>query len=108
MISVHIVTEEGCLVLAEAEGHAGTGRYGSDLVCAAVSVLFRTTGVVLEKKVPSVSMETSGRGSFRIQAGEFSSDEKDCLLYAAEFLGCGISSLAAEFPEAVMLRREYL
>ncbi len=108
MVSVHIVTEEGCLVLAEAEGHAGTGRYGNDLVCAAISVLFRTTADVLEKKIPSVSVETAGRGTLRIRTGKISSENRCCLLYAAEFLCSGISSLSEEFPDALELRMESL
>ena len=77
MISVRIVTgKEGVLILAEAEGHAGAGRFGS-------------------------------RGSLRICAeGSGAAGERFCLLYAAEFLLAGISSLAEEFPGYVELRRE--
>lgn len=106
MVSVRIVTEKGCLVLAEALGHAGFGRRGKDVVCAAVSVLFRTTAGVLEGHIPSVSVETAGRGSLVIQTGAFAPDDRHCLLYAAEFLERGIASLADEFPGAVALRKE--
>lgn len=108
MISVRIVTgKEGVLILAEAEGHAGAARFGSDPVCAAVSVLFRTTAAVLQAKVPSVSVRSAGRGSLRICAeGSGAAGERFCLLYAAEFLLAGISSLAEEFPGYVELRRE--
>ncbi len=108
MISVRIVTgKKGCLVLAEAQGHAGMNSASGDPVCAAVSALFRTTAGVLEAFVPSASVRTAGRGTLQISAGDFPDKSGECLFYAAEFLSRGIASLAEEFPNAVSLRREF-
>ena len=107
MISVRIVTEkEGALLLAEAEGHAGMGGAAGDPVCAAVSVLFRTAASVLEAFVPTSSARTAGRGTLRLDAGDFPEESRDCLFYAAQFLSRGIASLAREFPDAVSLNME--
>ena len=104
MISVRIVTEkEGCLLLAEASGHAGMGGEAGDPVCAAVSVLFRTAANVLEAFVPTSSARTAGRGTLQLIAGDFPEESRSCLFYAAEFLSRGIASLASEFPNAVSL-----
>ncbi len=107
MISVRIVTEkEGALLLAEAEGHAGMNGAAGDPVCAAVSVLFRTTASILEAFVPTFSTQTAGRGTLRLSAGDFPEKSRECLFYAAEFLLRGIAPLAAEFPNAVSLKAE--
>ena len=107
MISVRIVAEkEGCLLLAEATGHAGVGGEAGDPVCAAVSALFRTTARVLEAFVPTSSVRTAGRGTLQLSAGDFAEESRACLFYAAQFLSCGIASLAKEFPDAVSLKME--
>ena len=107
MISARIVTEKaGCLVLAEAKGHAGMGGAAGDPVCAAVSALFRTTAAVLEAFVPSASVSSAGRGTLQIRAGDFPEKDRACLFFAAEFLSRGIASLAEEFPNAVSLNVE--
>lgn len=48
MISLSLrVGPGGCLAGFTASGHAGAGRKGEDLVCAAVTVLLRTAAKVL-------------------------------------------------------------
>jgi len=89
----------GVLRLCRASGHAGAGRTGSDVVCAAVSVLMRTAVRVL-----------SGREgvSLRCEAPEpgFLLLETDCSAGGTEFLRAvgmflleGLASVAEEFPD---------
>jgi len=103
----------GELLAAEASGHAGAGKRGEDLVCAAVTVLLRTTLSALasdygSERSPSLSLdaETAGRGtlSFRVAAHE----EADIplLRYAGSFLLEGIGSLVRDYPESVSLTAE--
>ena len=101
-----VAEKEGCLLLAEAEGHAGMGGESGDPVCAAVSVLFRTTASLLEAFVPTSSARSKGKGTLQLAAGDFPEESRTCLFYATEFLKRGIGSLAEEFPNAVSLRVE--
>ncbi|MCL2127433.1 MAG: ribosomal-processing cysteine protease Prp, partial [Treponema sp.] len=51
MIEIEAVLDEnGVLKTCKATGHAGAGRKGADIVCAAVSVLMRTAVRALSGK----------------------------------------------------------
>ncbi|SEM46916.1 hypothetical protein SAMN05216431_10339 [Ligilactobacillus sp. WC1T17] len=49
MIHAHMLKSDGLLSGFELKGHAGSGEYGYDIVCAAVSVLAINTVNSLEK-----------------------------------------------------------
>jgi len=94
----------GNLVSVEAEGHAGKGKPGEDIVCAAVTSLLRTTMAVLAQNGLELRSETAGRGSlaFRVLAAE--SGFEPLLGFSAAFVREGIGSLEREYPEAVEMR----
>jgi uncharacterized protein len=101
----------GNLVSAEATGHAGKGKPGEDIVCAAVTVLLRTTLACLPDpgtagSAPVIEAETAGRGSLAFRVTAFEEKDLPFLRYAAVFLREGIGSLAREYPEAVAMRVE--
>jgi uncharacterized protein YsxB (DUF464 family) len=93
-----VVDQEGVLRACTASGHAGAGKAGADIVCAAVSVLMRTALRVL-----------SGRKGVTIQSGApepgllwmkaaYTAEGKEFLSAAGMFLVEGLRSVAEEFP----------
>lgn len=123
MITVVVgLDPSGNLVFAEASGHAGTGKRGEDIVCAAATVLLRTTMEALaagpsgpsgvgspedaDNEGLAIEATTAGRGSLSFRVTAFSGKDEPFLRYAARFLREGIASLEREYPEAVSLRIE--
>ena len=118
MTEILLVKKEGEL-RCSASGHAGFAEKGSDIVCAAVTILLRTAMQVLcgdariefESSVPARS-ESDSKG---ISRGElaFSARVKDGLALderssakikiesLAEYLSLGFESLRKEFPQNV-------
>ena len=92
------------LVFADASGHAGQGVRGEDIVCAAVTVLLRTTMTSLAGFGPAVEATTAGRGSLAFRVTAFTEADEPFLRYAASFLREGLGSLAREYPESVAMR----
>jgi uncharacterized protein YsxB (DUF464 family) len=107
----------GNLVSAAASGHAGKGCRGEDIVCAAVTILLRTTMAVLAGSGESddsvgtgselvIEAETAGRGSLAFRVTAYTEGNLPFLIYAAAFLREGLRSLEREYPEAVAMRVE--
>lgn len=118
MTKILLVKKEGEL-RCSASGHAGFAEKGSDIACAAVTILLRTAMQVLcgdariefESSVPARS-EPDSKG---ISRGElaFSAHVKDGLALdekssakikiesLAEYLSLGFESLRKEFPHNV-------
>ncbi len=94
-----VVDKDGVLRACKAEGHAGFGKTGTDIVCAAVTVLMRTALNVLSgRKGITVSGGAPGRGQMRLEV-DYDAEGKDFLFSAGVFLLEGLSSVAGEFPE---------
>jgi len=100
MIQVDMVLDEaGLLKSCRVSGHAGAGKRGSDIVCAAVSVLSRTfirvltgrEGVKLRGSIPE-------QGNFWVEA-EYTPEGREFLAAAGAFLIEGLLSVSAEFPD---------
>jgi uncharacterized protein YsxB (DUF464 family) len=105
LISVVVVRNgRGNLVSAEASGHAGAGKRGTDIVCSAVTVLLRTTLSVLSASGVSLEAGTAGRGSLGFRVTASSARDEALLRYAADFLVEGIGSLERESPGAIEMR----
>jgi uncharacterized protein YsxB (DUF464 family) len=94
-----VLDEAGLLRACKALGHAGAGKAGSDIVCAAVSVLMRTAVRTL-----------SGRRGVEIRGGapepgflwleaDYTAEGKEFLAAAGDFLIEGLTSVAGEFPK---------
>ena len=100
MIQVDMVFDElGLLRSCLARGHAGSGRKGSDVVCAAVSVLTRTIIRVLSgRKGITIRGCIPGQGNFQMEA-DYTEEGKEFLAAAGAFLFEGLLSVAEEFPE---------
>lgn len=107
MITVNLVLEQdGTLVSVVAKGHALQGSFGTDIVCAAVSVLLRTTLAVLDGSSPVLQVETAGRGSLGITVMACNESDFPLLRYAGLFLQRGIAGLAAEYPASIEMQEQ--
>ncbi len=103
---IHVLLEcgkEGVLSFCTASGHAEYGAKGHDIVCAAVSILLRTTVLTLEKVKTAV--EAPSRGCFSLKVVQYDVSESERLRYAADFLRMGFLSLEKEYPLAVTFKQ---
>jgi uncharacterized protein YsxB (DUF464 family) len=93
-----VLDENGILRSCRASGHAGAGKTGSDIVCAAVSVLMRTAVRALSgRKGITVRYEAPEPGLLFLEADYTSG--RDFLFAAGVFLIEGLASVAEEYPE---------
>lgn len=113
MIAVRLDSDRSGLFCACcASGHAGYNRQGTDIVCAAVSVLLRTAIHSLSA-VPGIKVTADaperGNVSFRVCMEQTPLQDAAAymLRYARTFLANGFSDLAAEYPDYVSFR-EYI
>lgn len=93
-----VLDEEGILISCGAEGHAGAGPQGGDIVCAAVSVLMRTAyRLFLNRKGVKVRGEAPERGVFFLET-DYTDGGGEFLAVAGAFLLEGLKSVAEEYP----------
>lgn len=108
MTSVLLVCDRtGAFKRCSAEGHAGSGVRGRDIVCAAESHLLRTAMAVLEETEGlNLLSDASKRGSlaFSVEIECPSSALDERLKCAADFIRTGMRMLSGEYPEFVQLR----
>jgi uncharacterized protein YsxB (DUF464 family) len=104
LINIEIVLDdEGILISAKAEGHAGAGKTGNDIVCAAVSVLMRTAYTALYGRDGlTVKCGAPEPGLMSLEAG-YGAGGKDFLFACGVFLVEGLKSLAMEYPKNIKL-----
>ena len=90
----------------KAEGHAGAGKYGSDIVCAAVSVLMQTLANEVEEAARAgaltLGVVAHGEGWMRV---EVTPTHESCDMVEAwvELVQDGLDALADSYPENVEL-----
>ena len=89
----------GLLRSCRVQGHSGAGKQGSDIVCAAVSVLTRTFILILsEREDISIRGSIPGRGDFSVET-DYTTEGRDFLAGAGAFLTEGLLSVSEEFPD---------
>jgi len=100
LIQVEIVLDAaGLLKSCRVSGHAGAGKRGSDIVCAAVSVLTRTLARALAgRQGVTVRGSIPERGNFWVEV-DYTPEGRDFLAGAGVFLTEGLLSVSAEFPD---------
>ena len=100
MVEIEAVRDEhGVLRSCKASGHAGAERTGSDIVCAAVSVLMRTAVRTLsEKSGITIRCNAPEPGFLKLEA-DYTAEGMDFLFAAGEFLIEGLASVAEEHPQ---------
>ena len=100
MIRAEVVLDgSGLLRSCRIQGHAGAGKRGNDIVCAAVSVLAKTIIRVLSgRKDITIRGSIPEQGDFSIET-EYTPEGREFLAGAGAFLVEGLLSVTAEFPE---------
>ena len=108
MIEATLVLDpEGRPLRFEADGHSEKGKIGSNIVCAAFSVLARSAYETLAG-LPGARVEGSApeRGSLRFVVRYLPPEMGDKAAGIADFLLVGISGLEREYPGEVGLTIE--
>ena len=105
MIRIDIRLDQGgALQGFTVSGHAGGGPSGEDIVCAAVSVLFRTAARLLELQ-PDIRIRGGAResGSMELQIEELPASRRRWLAGLSDFLLRGSRDLQEENPQVIVL-----
>jgi len=93
-----VLDENGVLRSCKASGHAGAGKTGSDIVCAAVSVLLRTAVRVLSGRKGVTARYGAPEPGLLFLEADYTAEGKDFLFAAGVFLVEGLASVAEEYP----------
>jgi uncharacterized protein YsxB (DUF464 family) len=94
-----VLDENGVLKTCTASGHAGAGRKGYAIVCAAVSVLMRTAVRVLSgRKGITIRCDAPEPGFLSLEAG-YTGEGREFLSAVGVFLTEGLASVAEEYPD---------
>ena len=95
-----VLDEAGLLKSCDIRGHAGAGKRGNDIVCAAVSVLARTALTVLSGREGIVVKGSAPqRGEFNLETEALNNEGRDFLDTTGSFLIEGLASVAGEYPQ---------
>jgi len=95
-----VLDESGLLKGCDVRGHAGAGKRGSDIVCAAVSVLAGTAQTVLSgREGIAARSDAPRRGVFTLETKALSKAGQDFLAAVGAFLVEGFASVAREYPQ---------
>lgn len=108
MIVARVVLDDrGTISRFEATGHALFAPFGSDMVCAAVSVLARSAYEALAA-LPESRLEVTApeRGSLEFRMQELPDDMVGRARGIADFLVTGLSGLERDYPGSVRLTLE--
>lgn len=98
--------KDGAFRSCEAAGHAGFAAKGSDIVCAAVTILLRTAAdVLLGMDGVTVRADTGGRGELAFAVVRAAAEKTERLVCTADFLERGLRSLQSEYPQFVRLQK---
>lgn len=95
----------------KAEGHAGAGVYGSDILCAAVSVLMQTLANEVENAakggIVAKGNVERGHGWMKVEVTPFASTE-DKVDAWVNFVKDGLDAIAQDYPDNVNLKTSVL
>lgn len=95
----------------KAEGHAGAGEYGQDIVCAAVSVLLQTLANEVTEAARAgllaVGVVAHGDGWMKVEMTP-TAQTQDMAEAWVELVQDGIDTLAESYPENVELEVHYV
>jgi len=94
-----ILDSDRVLKACKASGHAEAGKAGTDIVCAAVTVLLRTAvntlsgrkGIIVQNGAPE-------RGQLWLET-VYEPEGKEFLFAIGEFLVIGLMSISQEYPK---------
>ncbi|MCR5402163.1 MAG: ribosomal-processing cysteine protease Prp [Treponema sp.] len=103
MISVLVERNKcGVLLGLKASGHAKYAEKGFDIVCSAVSILLKTTLMIVED-LEGIELEadtaTRGQLGFKVCNSVLAPEMENELKFAGKFLEKGLGSISEEYPE---------
>lgn len=91
----------------KAKGHAGAGKYGQDIVCAAVSCLMQTLANEVEEaaraELLALGVVSHGDGWMKVEVMPNTGGTCDMVEAWVEFVQDGLDALAESYPENVEL-----
>jgi hypothetical protein len=100
VIDIKVILDgDGVLRACKASGHAGAGKAGTDIVCAAVSVLLRTALNTLSGREGITVKGGAPQAGHLWMEADYNAGGKAFLFAVGEFLLNGLSSVAQEFPK---------
>ena len=105
MIQIEIrLDQRGALLGFTVSGHAGSAPKGEDLVCAAVTVLFRTAARLLQLQ-PDIRIrgDASDSGRMQLRIEQLPAEKRQWLDGLSDFLLRGSRDLQEESPKAIAL-----
>jgi len=105
LIRIKVFLERNCCLKGlESFGHAGLALKGSDILCAAVTILLRTVGKVLtHRKGMVVFRDVAKPGVFSILVQKYEPENLSWLLGVTDTLVGGLEDLVEEYPENLKL-----
>jgi uncharacterized protein YsxB (DUF464 family) len=98
---------EGCLTHIQVSGHAGCGKSGHDIVCAAVTALVRTALHLLSGQEALGTVVYAGKEG--VLEGTVAACPPHLRAWArgvTEFLLTGIGDLKTEYPDYIEIKPE--
>lgn len=107
-LAVHLrLDDQGILSYLNAEGHAGNEIAGSNIPCAAVSVLLRTAWEV-SASMDSVKLAGKAEkpGFLTIEIVEYPDSRRDMLKGITEFLLVGLRGVKKDYPDRLEIMIE--
>jgi uncharacterized protein YsxB (DUF464 family) len=106
MMSVVVrLSPAGCIEELRASGHAGEGRRGGNVVCAAATALLRTAADVLSARTGvRCEGEAPAEGELRFSVKEVPTDSLEWARGVTDFLLQGCGRIGSEAPEAVSVQ----
>jgi len=95
---------DGCLASFRAQGHSGSGSYGANPACAAVTQMLRTTARLVYS-VDGLVMDggADSPGEMRLELSRDAKTNREWLRGVTDFLLRGLRDLEAEFPGEISL-----
>lgn len=93
---------DGCLAAVRATGHAGWGKRGEDIVCAAAAALVRTAGRLLEAEP---GLQAAGEAPFpgrvSLSLEKPPEERRERVRGITDFLVRGLLDLESEYPDNI-------
>lgn len=105
MLKARMCISDDCMRLY-AEGHAGYAEKGSDIVCAAASVLVSTLQISLRMQLgigSDVYFDDNAGGMTRLECYPRPED-RDKALTVFRVIACGLESIAYKYPDNVSFK----
>ena len=100
------VSPDGLLRRFEAHGHAGVAVRGSNIACAAVTALLRTTGRLCVARGLALEGGHGDPGEMELCVAAAAPPQSEWLRGVTDFLLRGIRDLQEEFPTEIAVRME--